>query len=438
MTIKEYYSNYASNKKYCIRLQTGKNAIIDEFYNDVISKNVLPSKDILAWHKMLMEYIERPNAVYWMRYYESGTGRDYKKQTGHWDNRRACMTTVGNKWQYAFVSNFDVHEILNMICHGVKPDVDEFAELMENRQFPLHYDTNKISEESEIACFPKIGLPQYGVLTDNHLYLAHIHGVNQEKYFFPNGTVVDCSKAKSLFPNGNLSDWTDAGGYMLRKMSFSTKQENDLALAIAKAHFLRFTDPLNYYVVPGKKYSRNTVCSNIGEYLPLNIYMEAKYEALYGKDVMDEFRKAACFARYNGKATGDEVINIEYSPIKNFFSSITTAPVSIKLAAKNTAKSGVKNIKTGGSGIGKYAREVFTTLLKSNKLTPNQIKNLMDKSYCKSTFNMNYPVLADVSKSYEKNKYYVDSVGPYVITNDWFLWNRKPLDNWLTDSGLTI
>ena len=290
MTIREYYQNYANNKEYGIKLASGADKSIPAFYHNCIARHVLPKCDVLAWHEMLMEYAERPDAILWIRYYEGGD-KKYRKSTGRWNNRRACMTTVNDEWSYVFVSNFDVHEIFNMIHHGVTPDVNEFADMMNRHEFPFHYDTSRVSEELDIVCFDPIGSKRAGVLTVENLYLAHIHGIKTMVYLMPDGTVIDNNEAIKYFPRGQLSDWKPVGGHMIREL---TMDGNTPAREIAKAHFLRFTDPLNYYIVPGPKHETNAVCpKGIGEYEHLNLFMAKQFEALYGKKAMDEFRKAA-------------------------------------------------------------------------------------------------------------------------------------------------
>lgn len=155
MTIKEYYKNYKTNKKYPIKLISGTDKTIYNFYNNCIQRHILPVENVLAWHKMLMEYADRPDAIYWIRYFESGS-----KASGRWNNRRACLTRFVDGFAYAFVSNFDAHEILNMVRLGVEPDVNEFANLMKSLQYPMHYDPGTSCEESDINAYPNIGTPR--------------------------------------------------------------------------------------------------------------------------------------------------------------------------------------------------------------------------------------------------------------------------------------
>ena len=253
MTINEYYSNYSVNKRYPITLMSGTDKTIEDFYNNCIQRHILPTKNVLAWHKMLMEYADRPDAIYWVRYYEGE-----KKVSDRWNNRRGCMTRFADGFSYVFVSNFDAHEILNMVRLGVNPDVNEFINLMKSFQYPLHYDLGTSSEESSIKCYPNIGTPRGGILTSEKWYLAHIYGI-KDVFNRANGSFkaikINDIEGHRIFPRGQMSDWVldKSCGRTIRYLNYSlTVEEKNLV----KAHFLRFIDPLNYYVTPSPKYEK--------------------------------------------------------------------------------------------------------------------------------------------------------------------------------------
>ena len=125
MTITDYYKDYRKNQNFPQQLPNGSDMTIDAFYTNCISNNLCLVKHVLEWHEMFMKYVDMSDAILWVRYYESGT-----IVNGRYSNRRACYTEFADGFSYVFVSNFDVHEIFNMICQGVTPDVDEFKEMM--------------------------------------------------------------------------------------------------------------------------------------------------------------------------------------------------------------------------------------------------------------------------------------------------------------------
>ena len=431
MTIREYYKDYKNNSQYSVSMPSGFSATIEDFYKDCISKNNLDKANVLAWHKMFLEYVDRPDAIYWIRYYESGSG-SYHKKYGRHDNRRACMTQFADGFSYVFVSNFDVHEIFNMIALGVTPDVDEFVEMMNHRtavnsnyqsfpdSFPMHYDRGHSCEESEMNCYPNIGNPQSGVLTGEGWYLAHIVEIKSE-YRRKSGVYKSLSKTEreTIFPRGAISDWKpDARGIFVR---YIDEILDDEYKEIVKAHFLRFVDPLNYYAVPGEKAQQNETPyaksqKTIGEYDPLNMFMAQKFEMLYGKVEMDEFRKAALIDFPSDK----QIMNITFHP------------------ASTKGRTGSSKRSGSGSGVGQYAKKFFTDLLNSGKLSAVQLSYLQDKSYCSKTFGISYPVIAEnIPGAYKPERYYKNHVicGKYVICSQWTEPNKAKIDTWRTSNG---
>lgn len=314
MTITEYYQHYKTKSgkeliAYPIKISDGSAKKFSELYEDCIGQHILNRDNVIAWHKMLLEYVTLEDAVFWVRRYESSSEKEKKSHNNRWVNRRACKTEYPDGFSYVFVSNFDAHEIFNMVRLGVVPNVTEFLELMKNHQFPMHYDNGKSSEEADIALYPQIGNPRYGILTVNHWYLAHILGVNNPQDY-------DCTvDFEQICPKGELSDWSADDGYMVRRMD--TNLSHDAKEKI-KALFLRFVDPINYYVVPGKFYQNNHGYhfknNQIGEYGPLNDYVAERFADLYGRNIINDFRKRVLAKPLPNKAC-DEAIDISYSPI---------------------------------------------------------------------------------------------------------------------------
>ena len=289
MTIQDYYDdkNYKKNKKYTPKLYSDEAKTIAEFYQKCLSKHISDPSYIAnakAWHKMLMEYVEDPDAVFWIRYHENGPKNPI---TGRYQTRRACKTVFADGTTYVFVSNYDAHEIFNMVRLGVVPDKNEFKSLMKNHLFPLHYDNGGKCEESDGKAYPCIGSVKGGVLTAEHWYLAHIVGIKSDVYVKSGKQLnVDIEK---LYPRGEITEWKDDHGVKVRKLNYSlSPEEKD----IIKAHFLRFVDPLNYYVVPGEKFQKNGICKQIGSSFRLNDYMRKKYDTTYCSDYKDFEKKA--------------------------------------------------------------------------------------------------------------------------------------------------
>ena len=306
MTISEYYEKYKNHRIHPNTLPEKTDITIDAFYNNCIDKNILPKDNVLAWHNMLLKYVKRNDAVFWIRYHENGPKDE---NSGRYKTRRGCKTTFNDGFSYIFVSNYDAHEIFNMVRIGVKPDEEEFAKLMNNYTFPLHYDNGKSCEESDICSHPNIGTVRGGILTPNHWYLAHIVGIKSDRYI-DNSTQKPINfNPKELYPRGEISDWNNINGHKIRKIDKTlSKEQKQLVIA----HFLRFVDPLNYYVVPGEKYQTNDIQRQIGSADCMNNYMCNKFAEIYGFDVLKEYRESIMTNTDIPKSNGNEKINISY------------------------------------------------------------------------------------------------------------------------------
>lgn len=468
MTISDYFKNY-STLKYSKKLSNGYAYSIEDLYKDCIKDTLPDVNDVLAWHKMLMQYTEMPDAIYWIRYYENGpllnsngqiltvkndgsyrirdnSGKTVllgkagelatKKAINNfvisngfrYNNRRACLTQFADDFSYVFVSNYDVHEIFNMISHHVVPTANEFLTMMKSFKFHLHYDTSKSCMESDIAAFPNIGNVRGGVLTQNKWYLAHINSIKNDDcpYVRNNGNVSKLSSTEKnkLYPIGEPADWSVSSNGKIRRLNYSlTSDEKELV----KAHFLRFTDPLNYFLAPGKNYETNNTSRTIGENKYLTSYMEALYETIYGTSVMDEFREKAKIRKNPFIATGKEIVEVHYGIHKKNNCSTAQHPSQAVRSNPNQQASSTEKV-------GQYAKNTFTNLLNSGKLSPIHISNLTDKVYCRANFGISYPVLVlSNSGNYDPKRYYKDVIaGKYVICSQWYEQHRTKIEDWIT------
>lgn len=324
MTITEYYQHYGTRTgrkyiQYPIDMRVDSAKSFSELYEKCIKEHVARlMKNAIAWHEMLQRYVRLPDAVLWVRRYESSSKKEKALHGGRWPTRRACKTEYSDGFSYVFVSNFDAHEIFNMVGLGVVPDEYEFLRLMKNHQFPLHYDDGGSCEESDIASYPKIGSTRAGVLTVNHWYLAHILSVNDPAYY------TEAVDFERLCPRGQLSDWKPHGRYKVRRITQKTLTDHEKD--IIRAHFLRFVDPINYYVVPGKNYQDNHGYrfnnNQIGEYAPLNDYISGRFADIYGQRVIEEFR-ASVFAPKLPVTIPNRSVDISYGPVANGASTVT-------------------------------------------------------------------------------------------------------------------
>ena len=311
MTIQDYFDNYKKRKTLPV-LQTGNNKSIKEFYENCIKKTMISKDNVLAWHRMLMEYIERKDAIFMLRRYENG-----QKINGRWNTRRSAITRFDDGFAYVFVSNYEAHEIYNMAYMGVEPDAEEFAELLNKFKYPMHYDNgeSRKCEEIDISAYPKIGSVRAGVLNESKYYLAHIYSVNGMDYYWNDQnnnavTVISKDEINRIAPRGEIKDWKTtvdvSQGKKVCVREFSNRL-TDMQKAYVKAHFLRLVDPLNYFLTPAKSTINGIDWKkNIGEYPELVEYVSKKHDRIFGKKIMDEYRELTMVRKNEiGKITID-------------------------------------------------------------------------------------------------------------------------------------
>ena len=358
MTISEYYECYKTKAgrekiKYPIDLEDGSAQNFDEFYEKCIEQHIkLIENNALKWHEMLLKYVERDDATFWIRRYESSSQSKKRLNNGRWPIRRACKTEYDD-FSYVFVSNYDAHEIFNMIRFVDEPNDEEFALLMKEHRFPLHYDSGTSSDESMIASYPLVGSTRGGALTVKHWYLAHILGVNNSEEY-------DCDvNFNELCPRGDISEWKQQGDFVVRKIDEKFPGDKNVIVA----HFLRFIDPLNYYVVPGKSFQDNHNYkfknNQIGEYTVLNDYMAAKYIEVYGEEKMNIFRKKVLAKPLYEVPDHKCSIDIEYGPkIKSQKKSSQNVKITFPTTTSNSLSNSVVKIKAPRTGRYSYDEKI--------------------------------------------------------------------------------
>lgn len=94
--------------------------------------------------------------------------------------------------------------------------------------------------------------------------------------------------------------------------------------------------------------------------------------------------------------------------------------------------------------IGILVRTTFKELSEDNLLDETEVKNLQDPEYSKQWLNNNFAVLkkvenkANLMEERQVNGYYRYYAQPlrfngkeYLLTNDWYEWQREPFLNWL-------
>lgn len=269
MTIEEFLSN--ANQFEFPSVPTGSAISVAEFYEGAI---LTPSrKDVVeGWHNLLTQYMDDPEAIILSRLYES------EGHPGDWHTRRGMLTRMSDGFSYACASNYFARVIFTMAYYNFVPEYDDFKKMMIDRKFSLFYYITNHVEDLYAAFKTKAYDTRFYT---SGWYLAHIMAVKDDYYWgYPN---IDL---KNIITLGTEDQWCYSGGFWVRNINGLMSEDEK---KIAKAQFLRFLDPINYFLVPN---NNNSSIYKIGENKKVVDYMRKMYFSSYGDTYMDFLNKA--------------------------------------------------------------------------------------------------------------------------------------------------
>ncbi len=273
MTINDYYR---AKKDKPQRPESNYKKISD-FYVNFIEPMLPNPKTVSAFHKLLVKYYNDPEAIFLIRKYES------TKKNDVWDNRRGAVTRFTDDFEYVFASNFLADQIYMMVYNDFVPSYDDFKQMIKSRSLKLAGGTEV---EKAIRSYPPIGKTL-------DYYLAHIEGVNG-CYLRSSGgySALNREESAHIYPRGEKEDWLHTPNRIriFKEYCLTDEEKN-----IAKAHFLRFLDPMNFFITPKVKdfsHSIENFTKNIGELAELVDYVKKQYAAIYGAEFFEFLRLA--------------------------------------------------------------------------------------------------------------------------------------------------
>lgn len=254
-------------------LPDGTTHTASDFFDNAIC--IPPNPAIVKeWHRLLTRYMEDPNAVILSRLYESTPD-----PVERWATRRGMMTRMADGFSYACASNHFGRIIFTMAYNDFVPEYSDFLRMFTERRISLShaFRTNPIEREC-----PAFRLqPYHGKFYTPGWYLAHILAINKDKYLgYP------AVNFKDIITLGQNDDWRNSPCPNVRLLPETLTDEQK---TIAKAYFLRFIDPINYFLVPGKKH---VSIKTIGEKKEIVNFMRKKYSDTYGDVYLDFMEKA--------------------------------------------------------------------------------------------------------------------------------------------------
>ena len=246
---------------------TGSANSISEFFTNCVEKILSQNKEtVIKWHRLLMRYADDKDSILLSRLYES------RKVNDEWDTRRGMYTRMKDGFQYAFATNFFAILIYTMAYYDFVPSYEDFKQIFTNKKISLFSFIGTTSVENEYAAFRTHSYPPR-FYTQNW-YLAHTFAVNDDDYYGYSHLNI-----KNIFSPGTSADWKkNQSGVYERYIDESLTEDEK---KVAKAHFLRFVDPLNYFLVPNTKH---VSYKSIGEDKDLLNYMRRRAFDIYGDE----------------------------------------------------------------------------------------------------------------------------------------------------------
>ena len=262
----------------------------------------MPKKEVvLAWHNLIIKYINSEHPTFAIRGYNTCAKENYN------DLRRGFLTR-SEEFSFFYTDNFFAAYFQKMVLDGYVPTFEEFVRAFEQRKFPSRFGRNT-AEERELLSIKQGKDPQ---INSAGFKLAHI--IPAGKDFISNHHKYGMADILStFFPRGKRSDWllkTDNCGEFYER-DFCAKAD---AKKYAIAHFVRFVHPFNYFLCPKKTCEINDRCKELAEYQPLLNYAHDFMLNSYGTAYI-EFLKVAMVAPEYFKSCFDANamhINVQY------------------------------------------------------------------------------------------------------------------------------
>lgn len=280
----------------------GYASTIENFWNSFILPKLPDSNVVLAWHKVLIEYVNTPDAVFAIRFYNNAPKDRYD------DLRRGFLSKTNQDYSFFYTDNFHAAYFFKMALDSFVPTVKELLDTYKSRRFPSRFGRDTANERAMMAV-PK-GLDP-GIQTAGYK-LAHIVNVGTDYYI--NGKTYTLSKLiEAYYPRGLRTDWKlhiDATGtYYLR--NFTPIPE---ARRILIAEYLRFVHPFNYFLTPKSTCSQTPTCKDIAEYQPLVDFVREKIAAIYG-ELYEEYLGLIMVDKASFTHSNDQhIIDLKYGP----------------------------------------------------------------------------------------------------------------------------
>lgn len=296
MQLREYLANI--NKVSINKLEEGHALTVKELFITCVEPNLPKQEIVLAWHRLLIRYIHEPDAIFFVRRYASASNKDWLAI------RRGFLTKYEDGTSYVFCDNYLAQYFYTMAMDRYVPSYEDFKNTIAERKFPYGCRTTK--EEGPHQAY-KTG--KSSKINSAGWKLAHILSVNESDYSIDYKQNVD-----KFLPRGDPSEWLchEGDDYPSRKIDRAISADE---LTMLRAHFLRLSHPINYFLVPARGNEISRPKSNIGEVREMLAYVYEHCRATYGEvfhEYLREVKDGSSFGNESSTDWGDTQIDITY------------------------------------------------------------------------------------------------------------------------------
>lgn len=399
-------------------LEHGSASNIAELWDNFIKPKLPKRETALIWHRVLMDYIIQPNAVFPVRGYNSEVDH-----TQYGKLRRGFLTLTDDKYSFFYTDNFHAAYYLKMAIDGYIPTVQELLNTYQQREFPSRFGRDT-EEERELMAIQKGKDP--GFQTSGYM-IAHIFDAG--KSFYENGRALSLKRhiLDVYFPRGERSDWIQredkAGKFYLRELHVAPEAKKYMVAA-----FLRFVHPFNYFVMP----KRGCCSMDISGDMQLLNFVKYKFKEMYGS-AYDEFL-ALTMSDGNFPHQAYNSILTDY---KYGFSQAISAN---RCATRKARETNAQKEQSPNNCVQKRTGQIAQNELRSKleNISLEEAEKFTTIEYTQQFFNLSYPLLSKDRQPDHKgrHRYYADSIQVqgqiFYITSQWYERQRISVIDWIS------
>lgn len=468
------YGNPETNKIIYSNWNSGNSNTLGDFYCDFIAPRLPNLEVILEWNEMLQEYFQRDKVVIPIR-----GGYSYNKDKSKQKLRRGWLVRVDEKidydkkFSYTFTDNYLPAYIYKMALDGFCPTVDEFykfmTEFVKEDEIEWLKEINRNSKKkkhirnvgngnpNKERCFlrmpitfgrvskmetvknsyvnttpaPTCPLGKFGY---KHAHILDVRGV----YKLDDSDVRNWNEIKDLVDLGDESDyrWDDTINNYVWDRTMKDSDERDKLRKVIVAHAIRFLSPINHFLTPKRgcneyRNADDNLSYDVAEYK--NLLAHILFLRENNKDLckaFKDFENAALYAA-NVKAVDNSAETLKIKYYQNTTVNSVNPPSISKsqIDLTNICDTYLEQFK-----VGVIARQVLAAILKSGKLSKNDVEAFKTAAETKSKFGFGHPLLSATRRNgnytYYANPFELHCETLYMYA-DWSENHKQRLIQWI-------